>query len=274
MFDNLRDKWRKNRERKERLAAVFDNIKEGSIESVRAALAAVVPDNLDDSNKGWALKLSIDRQDPNVFREVIAYVGNPNHTITYTTSEGRYSTEHSYHPLSYALQVAHTHDIALMLASTPALKAKDKMLESARKGGMQDVAAVIARRIADQRRAEAAQLDRDAVAVDALPPVSVAPPAAVEEGEDIPLAPGESWALMSKTSLAHVTSAEAIGRKLTEIFNFESRERVLITENLKTGAESIGTPESFDRIAPDAVKKAEVMLQRLNAEAAKKSLNL
>ncbi|MEZ0225004.1 MAG: ankyrin repeat domain-containing protein [Alphaproteobacteria bacterium] len=67
---------------------------------------------------------------------------------------------------------------------------------------------------------------------------------------------GERWALIGKNRIAHHGSYPDIGRKITEIFNFESRERTVISENLKTGAETLSPPESFDNLSEDALRKA------------------
>ena len=66
----------------------------------------------------------------------------------------------------------------------------------------------------------------------------------------------EQWTLIGKTRIAHHGAYPEIGRKITEIFNFESRERTVITENLKTGAETLAPPESFDNLSEDALRKA------------------
>jgi hypothetical protein len=69
-------------------------------------------------------------------------------------------------------------------------------------------------------------------------------------------AAAEKWTLVGKNRIAHYGAYPEIGRKITEIFNFESRERTVITENLKTGAETLSPPESFDNLSEDALLKA------------------
>lgn len=265
MFDNLRLKWRLERECDERKQAVYDTIKSGSEQQVKDAVAALYPNDMDDSDKGWATKLAIDRQNVDVFRTLMGYINNPNQLVTYTANSYTYN----FSPIDYALNERRTHDIALWLATDPRTEIKGKMLDDAKKNGMQGVASMLAKRIAELRREEAAQLEREAAGIKVA---TVATPA--EPVNDSNLNPGESWALMSKTSIAHVTTAEAIGRKLTEIFNFESRERVLITENLKTGAENMGKPEAFDTLTEGSIKAAEAMLRQLNAEAGRKTFTL
>lgn len=265
MFDNLRHKWRMNRERDERKQAVYDTIQTGSEQQVKDAVAALFPKDMDDADKGWATKLAIDRQNVDIFRTLMGYIDNPNQLVTYTANSYTYN----FSPIDYALNERRTHDIALFLATDPRTEIKGKMLDDAKKNGMQGVASMLAKRIAEIRREEAAQLEREAAGIKVAAVATLAEPI-----NDSNLNPGESWALMSKTSIAHVTTAEAIGRKLTEIFNFESRERVLITENLKTGAENMGKPEAFDTLTEGSIKAAEAMLRQLNAEAGRKTFTL
>lgn len=81
-------------------------------------------------------------------------------------------------------------------------------------------------------------------------PASAPSPAAADSGAT------EKWTLIGKTRIAHHGAYPEIGRKITEIFNFESRERIVIAENLKTGAETLTPPESFDNLSEDALRKA------------------
>lgn len=77
----------------------------------------------------------------------------------------------------------------------------------------------------------------------------------------------EQWVLMGEARLAYIGSWPGLGRKLTEIFNFESRERLTITENLKTGAENVTQPVSFDDIGSAAVDKALQAFRQLGGAA-------
>jgi ankyrin repeat protein len=77
----------------------------------------------------------------------------------------------------------------------------------------------------------------------------------------------EHWTLAGKNRVAHHGTYPDIGRKITEIFNFESRERTVITENLKTGAETLSPPESFDRINEEALRNALAEFRKLGGSA-------
>lgn len=77
----------------------------------------------------------------------------------------------------------------------------------------------------------------------------------------------EGWVRMGSSRVAHVGVYPAVGRKLTEIFNFAGRERIVITENLKTGAENMSAPESFDAIGETSVREALHAFRQLGGVA-------
>lgn len=77
----------------------------------------------------------------------------------------------------------------------------------------------------------------------------------------------EAWSLAGKNSVAHTATYPSLGRKLTEIFNFESRERLVITENLGLGTETMSPKESFDAIGEDALLLALKEFRRLGGQA-------
>lgn len=62
-------------------------------------------------------------------------------------------------------------------------------------------------------------------------------------------APKAEWKLVSEHSVAHVSEMADIGYKLADVFNFETRERIRIINNLKTKADHIETT-SFSEL-PD-----------------------
>ncbi len=66
----------------------------------------------------------------------------------------------------------------------------------------------------------------------------------------------ESWKRSGANRLTHIGTYPEINRRITEIFNFETRERTVIAENLKTGADTLTPPESFDSISEDALRRA------------------
>jgi hypothetical protein len=54
-------------------------------------------------------------------------------------------------------------------------------------------------------------------------------------------APKAEWKLVSEHSVAHVSEMTDIGYKLADVFNFETRERIRIINNLKTKADHVET---------------------------------
>ena len=77
-------------------------------------------------------------------------------------------------------------------------------------------------------------------------------------------APGpEEWKKLSDRRIAHVMTEEAIGYRVTEIFNFEARERIRIVNNLETKADQVES-RSFDELAeqgPVEEARAELLRQ-------------
>jgi hypothetical protein len=262
---SLVDKWRNWRDVSKRKKAASEAIGSRNPETAKAAFANLKPEEISSDEKARYLRDAIDEQNVAVFKEVLRFVDDPNLEIGIDKG-GRYVEMHYYSPLAYALSEARTHDISLTLAGDPRVAVKDEDLETAKNQGMTDVAAVLTHRVADVRRheadlrlQEAAHLDQEAAAKPADAPAPAAKPA--NQNEDV-------WALMSETSVAHMTSSPVVGRKLTEIFKFDDKERVTVSENLKTGAESPPTTEKFENLSADTVRRAEEKLKALNAEAA------
>ncbi|MDI1227026.1 MAG: ankyrin repeat domain-containing protein [bacterium] len=77
----------------------------------------------------------------------------------------------------------------------------------------------------------------------------------------------EVWTLAGTHSIAHITVMPVLNKKLTELFNFESRERVTFAENLATKAELMGPQQSFDTISDDALLTAFNEYKRLGGKA-------
>ncbi len=73
------------------------------------------------------------------------------------------------------------------------------------------------------------------------------------------LAPGaqdtENWVRLGTDKIAHIGVYPTLERKLTEIFNFSTQERLTISENLRTGTENTLPPQGFDSL-PDAALDA------------------
>jgi hypothetical protein len=75
-------------------------------------------------------------------------------------------------------------------------------------------------------------------------------------------APPEEWRKMSGECVAHISVEDAIGYRITEIFNFTARERTTLYQNLKTKREAVEI-RRFDEIGDDsAVEEAFEELRR------------
>ncbi len=105
--------------------------------------------------------------------------------------------------------------------------------------------------------------------IEVKPVASVAP---VAQPVVIATPPGspndvEVWTLAGTHSIAHITVMPVLNKKLTELFNFQSRERVTFSENLATKAELMGPQQSFDTISDDALLAAFNEYKRLGGKA-------
>lgn len=87
------------------------------------------------------------------------------------------------------------------------------------------------------------------------------------EASHMPDNSAEEWVMMGDTQVARVGLYPETGRRLTHIFNFESRERLIISENLKTGAENITQPEKFDTLEEAHVAAALEAYRKLGGKA-------
>jgi len=94
------------------------------------------------------------------------------------------------------------------------------------------------------------------------PPKPMPAPAAT--GND-PLFDDESWKLAGKGKLIHINFYPELGRRMTEIFNFESRERTIISENLHLRTEAING-QSFDKLNEETLSKALEEFRKLGGQ--------
>jgi hypothetical protein len=76
----------------------------------------------------------------------------------------------------------------------------------------------------------------------------------------------DKWLRTGEQHVTHISEIPNINRRLTEIFNFETRERTVIHENLNTGAETVAPPESFDRVSEAALRRAIEAFEKLGGK--------
>jgi len=81
--------------------------------------------------------------------------------------------------------------------------------------------------------------------------------------------PSKEWVLMAEDVVSYVRTYPKQLRKITEVFNFESRERMIISENIMTKAESIAAPASFDELPQARLEQAFEQLTQLGGAADK-----
>lgn len=96
-------------------------------------------------------------------------------------------------------------------------------------------------------------------------------------GSVTPAGDTETWMLAGAEKVAHVGLYPAMGRRITEIFNFAARERMIVTENLKTGAETVTQPEKFETLSDESLRPAMEAYDRLRGasdSARKKTFRL
>ncbi|MBI3440744.1 MAG: ankyrin repeat domain-containing protein [Proteobacteria bacterium] len=74
--------------------------------------------------------------------------------------------------------------------------------------------------------------------------------------ESIRMQFSEAWVAMDSHQIAHVGTYPALGQKLTTVFNFESRESLIIVDDLKTNAKAITPVMSFDEMPKAMLEKA------------------
>jgi hypothetical protein len=139
----------------------LDAIGVGDADGFRKALTPIHISELSDDEAGRLLKAAIDHGDAKTFAAVLAFVGDPNATITEKIAIAAPQTGAvAIHTplLSYALRVR-SHDISLALAKDPRTNVGGLGWSLVKEVAMSDVAAVLAQRTAELRREEATHWD-------------------------------------------------------------------------------------------------------------------
>lgn len=109
-------------------------------------------------------------------------------------------------------------------------------------------------------RAKAADLGIEALAVTGT---ADAPLPATAPAASTAKPAGAGWHKLDDSKIALIEELPQLSRKLTTLFNFATRERLVITQNLETRQESVASPESFDVVPVAVLEKA---LQEFTAQ--------
>lgn len=75
------------------------------------------------------------------------------------------------------------------------------------------------------------------------------------------------WSLLGSTKLVHIESSDVFGHKITEVFNFESRERITLVENLSRGSEINLPVTGFDDLNEPTLRTAFSKFVKLGGKA-------
>jgi ankyrin repeat protein len=82
----------------------------------------------------------------------------------------------------------------------------------------------------------------------------------------------EEWVLLGKDKIAQICTHPALGRQITEIFNFTSMDRRVITTNLSLKTESISPAESLDTLSDDILGDVYARFKKLGGKADEQSV--
>lgn len=203
-----------------------------------------------------------------------------------------YTGDYGYHPVHY-LAVSGCVDGFRILQSANAIAHIDARLTSdgntplhlaalnGHVGMIEALCAAGARR--DLENNEGLTAEAAALKKDKLPAVKALQAAALDAAgqektetaktPDIHMETGETWMRIGRHSVAQVQTIAPLHRRITHVFNFESREKLTISENLKTGAESTLPPQRFDEINRSAIDAAENALKERGGAAAEAQLD-
>lgn len=233
-------------------------IKYGQLDAVKY-LAGRMPDfERHDKDGRSALMLAMEKDKPAFALALIAAGAPPN----------THDKEYVY-PLHRASQAGEI-DIVKALVEAGAdvnvrtRDTEDTPLHMAIMGGRRGIAEYLVSKgaridIAGKNGKTAAQLAKDT----GPKMYDIVDPGAKErEYKPLP-SPTENWDLVGTSSVAKISVIPSLNRRITEIFNFETQERVTVSQNLKTNAETSTAPEAFSTLVEGVVDTAAEKLQLL-----------
>ncbi len=92
-------------------------------------------------------------------------------------------------------------------------------------------------------------------------------PEAAQLIEIAAMGPRESWQKAGTSSVAHVGLYADIGQRLTTVFNFKSRDRIIIAENISKGTQGVSAATSFESLPQGVVEEALEQFEKLGGVA-------
>jgi hypothetical protein len=233
-------------------------IEHGQLEAVRLLLA-YKPDLEKHDGKGrTALMHAMDMDRPQITLAVIAAGADPN-------AHGR---DYIY-PLHRAAGAGEMDVVKALVAGGADLDARtreheDTPLHYAITAGRRGIAEYLVQRgaridIAGRDGKTAAKLAKETGPA----MLKVVDPASAAIEYKPPESPSETWDIVTRTSVAKISTLPSLNRKITEIFNFETQERTTISQNIKTGQETVNPAEPFGALTDGIVDIAAEKLQLL-----------
>ncbi len=80
-------------------------------------------------------------------------------------------------------------------------------------------------------------------------------------------APPPAWSIPAPGRVMHMEQMEGMDSRLMDIFNFETRERLVVTKDLRSGIETPAAPVCFDAVSRPALEQALAEFTRLGGVA-------
>ncbi len=65
-----------------------------------------------------------------------------------------------------------------------------------------------------------------------------------------------AWKMLGEDKIAHIETHAEIGKRITDIFNFVNKERMVLTEDLKQGHQGVSPVMSFSEVSFEVLKRA------------------
>lgn len=249
---------------------IYDAIQAGDLRKVTEFLDKGVSLKMESSYKGSLLEYAV----ANAKEEIVSFLINRGADLDQKTLAGATC-------LHTAARTGHIEIADLLLKKKPdllnqaCLQRGDTALHWAALYGQEDFAAFLISKGADPdirnnknrtalavareyRRADVCRALEKVTKKTAFPP---------PDPEPIEPKITEGWRKLAPEKVAHISTETEIGYRITDIFNFESRDRLRIVQNLKTKTETAETKTFEDFIDQSVLEEACAALHKLGGTA-------